>query len=607
MKDRERRCAGLLERAELLAADGDPQSIGERLRELAGDRPSGLSEDTAALLLEASHLWTGGSEPHPSTYLVVWWKGPAGTLCSKRVFGRLRYSWPDIGSRARTGEQTGGGAARDHQVLWEALAECPVMAEPRTTTEAVLSALAAHCGIPADSPEWLTAAEPLRAHLLERLSAARQEAPGWVRTASPALRIGECLPKDGSPEARSHHEALRVVEAIAARAPQTVPQVDGKPAHLRHRDLVVHALRTDAERVAVPAGDRAELSTWVGQELGLARLRLHAALEADLPDPAGRPAGTDRLEADVKTAERLGRDLLRYEEALERITYPHIRDPWLVRLPLERGSGRTMGFVGDLAPDRRDGIGAARSTIGRFDEAAREALSASRTSATDGTRMPPEERFAAVFAQVVPAEWAATVLAPFEGADQGARLLQAIRERRLVDVLAGLDPAELHALTERVGLDGGSGPSTGQTAPATPETVQALFGLPVPLRVRITHPYPDTDDPRTVRVRTLADLLCRRGIDARLDTAPDRGPAQRRPDDFVLVVDPPDRKRPRFGLVRRAARADTRTLTVLLSSTEPAARRAAGFTTGSDTPLTCRIITLDPEGVEPLVRHLTAQ
>ncbi|MFE2012953.1 TIR domain-containing protein [Streptomyces sp. NPDC059491] len=655
LETREHNAGRLRETARALRALADPPEITKALARLERQWLTGSSSETREAIAAAARYRPEPPQPSGREELFAWWRSASKLPLARSRFARMRYGWREFYEPARREDESRAEhARRDYEVFWAALAGHPLAAEPGSIVDDAFAQLACHYGVSAAAGPWTEVTRAARGQVTGALRRARRSAPQWLLNVEPPLLLEECLFLGGVNDDALRQAGLlsfprvsallrgdsALEESRAARA-----EAEHHARCLGHRDEIAAALLADAGRLAAHPVDRAGLYRGLEARFtGIqADFRLRMAREATAW--FDRRSGVAHLEGNLRVAQELSAALGEYDAAVGAVVYPHVTDPLVEVLRTPPHLENAFGLESSAAePTAQTAL--ARLFAAQRDDT-REALSLQDQARTAGAAWAPEARLAEVLSTVCAPPRAAAVLAPWPAATVRESVACAIRDGRAAELLGALDPDERTRMLELARPAPAPPPRLGPGETATPALLLNVFGLPSqpptgPMagagarapraRVFLSYAHEDDGGAHAERVRTFWALLRSLGIDAQLDRAAAEQPQdwarwmqeEYQAADYVLVVASPAYKRRAEGtekagigrgvawearFIKDEVYSDVhgwhrRILKVVLPGGSPGDLPAY---LGGPAVSHYAIDTIDPGGVESLLRYLTRQ
>lgn len=334
--DRRRAAAQeLAARAVVLAAESDIDALSRHVKQLTVSPPPLLAPAVRSL---ADQAWRAYREfkqgQGPEQELLAWWQGSALPLFGRKQFFRWRSSWRRL---AELAWPPGADDVKDRvgaelAAFLAALSALPLTGDPADGGERALAELAAYCGT-ATSTDWRSATATVQEDVARSLSRLRETAPFWLVAGEEPLLLGECVPFGRQPDAAHLQEVVvslprlgALIETERARRGDGEQEAARQAARiLAYGHRIAEAMSQDAQRLARVDSDRHSAVTALGVYLdGVRADRLQALIDSQPPlrSKAAQASAVQELT-------KLGEVLNEYQDAIDRISYPHQRDPQL--------------------------------------------------------------------------------------------------------------------------------------------------------------------------------------------------------------------------------------------------------------------------------------
>ena len=318
----------LIRLADDLAEHVNVSDIRRALWKLTNKPPEYLIPSARTIVLKA---WSALSQPGRSAHLLWpsayldWWQENAALIFSKKQFFARRSAWHAIAYAGRRDtESIAEHKQRDYAAFWTAAGAQPVLRRPGAAADEILSRLAEHYKVSPSSDEWVSATSDFRTFLADVFSWLQETAPECLSRSSTPLLI-----RDGISPGGQKPPSLKHLLKGDGRSHWTVPPptrsgiCDARTAAHRQRDRACQALREEAHRLSMADSERRSALAALVTFLQVARADLERQALAQAP--AGKVRLADA--AEVASIAELGMLLDEYHQAVERIVYPHLRDP----------------------------------------------------------------------------------------------------------------------------------------------------------------------------------------------------------------------------------------------------------------------------------------
>jgi hypothetical protein len=319
----------LIAKADALATHVEVEDIRRDLTKLTRERPSYLRPPAEAVVRKSLLMVQGPRPPalRPGEY-AEWWQRSAGLIFSKGKFLTERSAWRAIAHAGRREtESIAEHKRRDYAAFWAVAGAEPVAGDPAAAVNEIMAQLAKHYEVSASSQEWVSATNSFRRYLAAGLDWLQATAPECLSRPSVPLLIRECI-APGNQESPSLLHLFGPGEKWGGPVRWAEPSPPTAGLSVRHaymagslqqRDLVCQVLREEARHLALADSDRRSAFEALATYLQGARadLEMHALTQA--------PAGKIHLagEEEIATITELDDLLDKYQQAVERIVYPH--------------------------------------------------------------------------------------------------------------------------------------------------------------------------------------------------------------------------------------------------------------------------------------------
>jgi hypothetical protein len=330
-----------------LAAEGDVAGVRRQLGSLPVKYRSYLRPPAQAYIEET----LASLQERVSSALLIarylrQWQTAAAQIFSKRHFFTQRSAWLAIAREGRfDNESIAAHKNRDYAAFAAAVGAQPLTGTSEDVARTILSRLAKHYDVPGASSEWVAATTRFRVFLANGFREIQRTAPEPMLRSSPPLLIRDCIALGGQEHPSLRHVLTQDKETEpgsrteqATAAPEPSGATTG--TDLEHRDFLCRVLREEARHLAMAGGDRRSAFEALTTVVQGARADLEKQVLAQ--DPAGNIYLAGKQE--MASIRELATELEDYERAVDRIVYPHLRDPDVIEVSLTSGLAVAAGI-----------------------------------------------------------------------------------------------------------------------------------------------------------------------------------------------------------------------------------------------------------------------
>ena len=465
----------LMAAADDLAGRVTLDDVRRDIKKLRSEPPKYLHHSTSAAIQEAwTELRSADFPVSPGGELLRWWEKSAWPLFSKRQFLNWCAQWHAIVVTGRLADESMRDhkrrdyKRRDYAAFWGAVGAQQVTQQPERAADEIVSALAAYYHISASSGDWQSATGGFRAYLADAFGQLQASAPGWLLRSSRPLLVRECIPpSDGGAPALDFLKSSAELASLVRQAEIAAPSGSDRQAeYLRHRDLVSQALRDDARRLSTAEVDRRSAVAGLVTVLEAAR----ADLQGKILDQAAKTGSLPSPIPDAAEFARLHASLDEYDQAVQRIVYPHLSDPMVIPVRIETNFQHAVRLA---ARDIPDPVAEIRTSMSRAAAESRKATDRWLEAQRDTARWSPASLLGDGLMVVLPPPRQEAILSLRPGESVPEKVNQLVRDGRTGSVLAAMTQAELKLLLKRLG----GGEDTGQPDNGLRSAILVALGL----------------------------------------------------------------------------------------------------------------------------------
>jgi TIR domain len=377
------------------------------------------------------------------------WQAGATRIFSKRRFKTQRSAWLAIARAGRLGDESlTAHKTRDYAAFAAAAGVQPLGGSAEDAVRIILSRLAEHYGVPDSSTEWVAATAGFRAFLTDGFREIQGAAPEPLLRSSLPLLIRDCFAL-GEQEQPSLGRVLgqgnqtesggRTRQAPAGHETGGAATGGG----MEHRDFLCRVLREEARHLSMAGCDRRSAFMALTAVVRGARADLEKQVLARVPAGDTRPAGDEEIASIIE----LGAALDEYEQAVDGIVYPHLRDPGVIEVSIRAALGDAADIsVGE--PFVTDRLRASISTATSNYHKASELLPEMKQE-VDGYS--PASTLAKALGNTLSRARMEHILSVIPGRSATEKIHHAVQQGRCGELLSALTRDELDSLLGNLG------------------------------------------------------------------------------------------------------------------------------------------------------------